>query len=147
MPRRASWRKAPLVQVLRRLDPAVRRLLIVLLAVGLLSRALVPAGWMPVAGASGVLLVPCDGAGPARAGHHAGVMHHGGRHDAPGNHDAGSHPCVFADVTPALDTPMIAAPFPPAAVPLAFALFRALASVGGGLAAPPPPSTGPPLPN
>lgn len=133
------------MQVLRRLDPALQRLLIALFVVAMLSRALVPAGWMPVAGASGVLFVPCDGAGPVKTGHHASAMHHGGKHDAPGGHDAGSHPCVFANVTPALDAPAIAAPLPPIAVPVAFALFCALVSVGHGLAAPPPPQTGPPL--
>lgn len=135
------------MQVLRRLDPAVQRLLLAFVVLALMSRALVPAGWMPVADAHRVLFVPCDGAGPVRLGHHAGTMHHGDKHDAPGGHDGASPPCMFANLTPVIDMPAVAAPLPPIPLPLAFALFRALVSVGRGLVAPPPPQTGPPLSN
>lgn len=135
------------VQLIRRLDPAVRRLLLACFVMAMLSRALVPAGWMPAAGAGGMRLVPCDGTGPAMAGAHIGTMHHGGHHDAPDRHDGGSHPCTFASVTPGIDAPEIAAPLPPIAARVAFASFRALVSIGHGLAAPPPPQTGPPSSN
>lgn len=125
-------------------SPARRFAWLMLLVAALFARGLAPEGWMPTAGAAtGIRWMPCDGMGGARmpataadgkTGHHK--SDHGGH---------GDHPCAFAGVavvdtaTPplALAPPVrIASPLPP---PAAFDRFP-----GRGLAAPPPPATGPP---
>ncbi|MBN8806673.1 MAG: hypothetical protein J0I47_00325 [Sphingomonas sp.] len=123
---------------------------LVLLIAALSVRALTPQGYMTMAAANGgIALMPCDGAMPApttsgqpmampMAGHHDGNHHkqdHGSRAD---------HPCAFAGIA-ALDM----APPLAIAIPLrrdtAPALAATLAMLPGrGLAAPPPPATGPP---
>jgi len=131
----------------------------------------IPHGWMiasahEVAGEDVPLLAPCPATSPELAklaerasgsfrGHHAhhGAMDHSakghGSDDAEGKdamHGAAQAQCDFAALgAPVLlpDSPDIAAPAPQgAAILLAFPE----AMPGRGLAAPPPPSTGPPLP-
>lgn len=123
----------------QRLSLANRGRVIALLAVALFVRALVPTGWMPVATADGVRFELCAGqAMPPQAG-----MHHG--HKEGGKPALPDHPCAFAGLGLAADTapsPVVLpipgfAPPPAAPRPLAVA-------VGRGLAAPPPPATGPP---
>lgn len=133
---------------LHRLSPLQARLLLALFACAMVMRALVPSGWMPVVTAEmGVRFVPCSGTGPMVA-QAAPTMNHampGMSHKDSGHGTAGiDHPCAFAGVTPAIDGPALAV-----AQPLLFAqaippLARALVSIGRGLAAPPPPQTGPP---
>ncbi len=121
------------------------------LVVGVLAtRGLTPDGWMPVAKASGgIEFVLCDGMGPAEPAPAASMpmpMAHGKmHHEAPAKGQAADHPCAFAgiglaDATPPL--PAIVAPLRPTrAAPL---VDRAVSAPGRGLAAPPPPATGPP---
>ncbi len=123
------------------LGMANRTRLAALLAVALVVRALVPTGWMPVATAQGVRLALCPGQDvtpPAMAG-----MHHG--HERDGKQPPPDHPCAFAGLGLAADT---APPFViPSAAPVAPPLVAAhplAVTVGRGLAAPPPPATGPP---
>ena len=131
----------------RHLSPSRRRWFGALIALAMLVRLLVPAGWMPVADAAGSHLVLCDGAMPlgamakampgmASGGKHGKApMHHGGPSD---------HPCAFAGPAAAVDTPVLALPLPPAMPPRAVVVAYLVAAVGHGLAAPPPPPTGPP---
>jgi len=110
----------------------------------LLARGLTPDGWMPVANASGgIEFALCPGTMPADTGMPMahGKMHH----KAPAKGQTGDHPCAFAgiglaDASPPM--PAIVAPWRPAlSTP---AIDRAVTMPGRGLAAPPPPATGPP---
>lgn len=111
-----------------------------LLALALFVRALVPTGWMPVATAQGMAFTLCpsqDAPPAAMAAHHGGAEH--GKAMLP------DHPCAFAGLGLSADVPP-----PILAVPLAPVLPDFVAppvlgvGVGRGLAAPPPPATGPP---
>ncbi|GAA0312329.1 hypothetical protein GCM10009087_23090 [Sphingomonas oligophenolica] len=109
---------------------------------------LVPSGFMLAPTASGFpTLIACPGQGPmapmampAMAGHD---MHHkgGDQHDK-----SADHPCAFAAAGAAIDLAATAHPVAPA-IMAAFAppLFHAFTRPGLGLAAPPPPKTGPPI--
>ena len=125
---------------LRHLSANQRRLMLVLFAWALLVRLLVPAGWMPAADASGGHLVLCDGgmvAMPAHdAAHGKAPMHHQGPSD---------HPCSFAGPVAAVDTPVAVVPLPPLTPRYTVAAERRAGAIGRGLAAPPPPPTGPPV--
>jgi hypothetical protein len=134
------------VSHLRHLSPLQARLLLVLFACAMLARALVPSGWMPVATAQGLRIVPCSGTGPMIArpspmAHAMPGMHH---EDAGHGTTAVDHPCAFAGVTPGVDSPALAIAPPPAFTRAVPSPTRTLVSVGRGLAAPPPPQTGPP---
>ncbi|WP_380785465.1 hypothetical protein [Sphingomonas sp. R86521] len=144
------------MSLLRHLTPLQARLLLALFACAMLARALVPSGWMPVATADGVRIVPCSGTGPllpqaaapmdhampgmAHRDAMAGMVHKDADHGASGV----DHPCAFAGVTPVVDAPALAVAPPPLFVRTTPAPVRTLVSVGHGLAAPPPPQTGPP---
>lgn len=110
----------------------------------LLMRAWVPAGWMPAGAAEGTLLAPCPAAGPVAAVAEHGHMHHG--HPGPASHHGDEHPpCAFAGLALSLlDPPPAALPPAPAQGDEAVGLLAARVSPGRGLAAPPPPATGPP---
>ena len=119
-----------------------------LAALALFVRLVVPAGFMPMASASGApTLVICTGQGPMvmpmPAGKPMAGMEH---HQAPSDGDTASHGCFLAAVGGAVD---IAAPA--ASIPLPFIVavehvVRAFVTrPGRGLAAPPPPKTGPPI--
>ena len=137
-----------MLQQLRLPGPTARLAWILLLASALLLRLAVPAGWMPVSGADGTYLTICDGMAPQDSSAHTGMGAHHKALDHRGHdsgHDRGDHPCVYAGLGLALD----AARLPVAVLPAALAVLiqsrpHILASVGQGLAAPPPPSTGPP---
>jgi hypothetical protein len=112
-----------------------------LLALALLLRLVVPAGWMPAAG-GGYAITLCTGAGVSRAWVDAeGKVHKG----EPGK-AAPDHQCVFAGFSAALDAPPLAGALlaPLAAVEALPPLARSAVAIGRGLAAPPPPATGPP---
>lgn len=134
-----------------------------LLLVALLMRMAVPPGYMLAPGTGGWPVVPCDGFGAAPppapvpdAGHDAHALHgshhmaHGAHHAPPHEHAPGpvhktDHPCAFGGLTLAAAPPMmpVVALFAPIlAVAPAFHLAEVM--VGRGLAAPPPPATGPP---
>lgn len=125
----------------QRLSRAGQGRVIILLALALLARALVPTGWMPVATAHGVRLELCagqDAAAPAMAGMAHGKKEHG-KQALP------DHPCAFAGLGLAADSvraPAIVSS-PVVTAPLSAKGWRAV-TVGRGLAAPPPPATGPP---
>ena len=125
----------------QRLGRAGQGRVIALLALALLVRALVPTGWMPVATADGFGIVLCAGQAPVP--HAMAGMHHGsGKQDGPAVPD---HPCAFAGLGLAADTapPPLVLPMRPVAV-VAAAVPVLVVAVGQGLAAPPPPATGPP---
>lgn len=114
----------------------------VLLALALLVRLVIPAGWMPVAG-NGYAITLCTGAGMVSAWVDAdGIVHK----DDKGPAQQGDHPCTFAGLSAdllaggalsalghfvAFSGVIVAKPFETVAI-------------GRGLAAPPPPPTGPP---
>ncbi len=130
-----------------------RGLAVMLVACALMVRMLVPSGFMIAPSADGMpTIIVCPGQGPmapmapmapmttsAMAGHD---MHHkgGDQHDR-----SADHPCCFAPAAAAIDLAAAVHPVAPAPV-AAFTppLFHAFARPGLGLAAPPPPKTGPP---
>ena len=123
-------------------------------AVALAVRLLVPAGYMPMAGKAGLEICAGQNADFAAMGamprmaampHHAGMPMHGMDHGkaTPGDHD---HDCGFASaVGGSADLPDLILPamLAPVALPAAFVAQLHLRP-GLGLAAPPPPKTGPP---
>lgn len=117
--------------------PAGLALALAVLAISL--RALVPAGYMPSGGAQGPMLVICTSEGAkVVSGHDPGVPQDGSQ-AAHGEH------CVFAGgavVAPPVVLATAVAAFAPAES-LAPAIPRDVVP-GRGLAAPPPPATGPP---
>jgi len=117
---------------------------LLLLVAALLARSIAPEGWMPVVNAAGgIEITVCNGTGPDdnMVLSPDGKLHH----KAPGKSQPGDHVCAFAgfgvaDAPPTLVA--LAAPvFAPDAAP---ALDPIEAIPGRGLAAPPPPATGPP---
>lgn len=130
--------------------------LALVLACIFVMKALVPTGWMPVAAnglvelqlCSGMKAVPAQSLSQEQRDLMAALQHHAGTagDDAPdGDQPMADQPCAFAAA--AVVWPPLAETAP---------LFRAqaetalhgipasAASVGRGLAAPPPPATGPP---
>jgi hypothetical protein len=117
---------------------------LLLLVAALLARSVAPEGWMPVVNAAGgIEITVCNGTGPddAMVLSPDGKLHH----KAPGKSPSGDHGCAFsglgiADAPPtlvALAAPIFAPETAPALDPIG-------AIPGRGLAAPPPPATGPP---
>lgn len=116
-------------------------LALTLLALALVMRLLVPAGWMPSADGRSITL--CTSMGAVQAW----VSTDGTVHEkAPGRDaDKASQPCIFAALGVAILAPDPVAGL--AAIEAAPALLVAWAmaiAIGRGLAAPPPPPTGPP---
>jgi hypothetical protein len=133
-------------------------LLAVLLCI-LLARAAVPAGWMPMAApGGGIVLAPCSGMGlatlpaahdmaamdmPSMAAHATAAA--SGEGDKHHPDPSGDHPCSGAGVSVALEQPLFQLVAAPTAMPAAVPLSHSGTAIGRGLAAPPPPSTGPPI--
>jgi hypothetical protein len=124
-----------------------RTLALAVIACALLARLLVPQGWMPVETARGWTLTLCSGSGPMQMGDASAAamkpMHHGGDDR---DHAPGDHPCAFSSLALALDEPplpLLDLPRPLLGAWTAWAGFAV--AIGRGLAAPPPPATGPPL--
>ncbi|AHE56627.1 hypothetical protein [Sphingomonas sanxanigenens] len=120
-------------------------LALLLVACALLLRIAIPAGWMPSTGADGLIRITlCTGQGQMEAW----VDGDGRIHDRkPGKSEPKTdHPCAFAGlIVPALDAAPIDTPLRFArgdGVVPAFA--HEVVAIGHGLAAPPPPPTGPP---
>ena len=140
---------------LRRLATGHHRLFLTLVVMALAVRALVPSGWMVAPGADGIpRLALCSGTGvmDLKAGAAADAtmdqampgMHHGaGGHDnAPSHPD---HPCAFSGAALASNLPAVDLPNPLVPIAAPAPRLRSLSvAVGRGLAAPPPPQTGPP---
>lgn len=121
---------------LRRPGGATRAWLGLVLALAIALKLLVPQGWMP--GATGLII--CPDASPV-----AMAPAHHNHHDAPGK-PAPHQPCAFAGLGLAAAPPTaIPELSPPAAVPPVALSGPRPVAVGRGLAAPPPPSTGPPF--
>lgn len=116
-----------------------------LLAIGLLMRLLIPAGWMPAAG-NGYAIMLCTGMGAATAW----VDEEGNVHkEKPGPAQTSDHPCTFAGSGSAFTGTDLPDPPIPSVISASFSMgmaFEAVA-IGRGLAAPPPPPTGPPAAN
>lgn len=110
-----------------------------LLALAVLARVLVPSGWMP-AEHGGLAFVPCPAAGPVTTM----PMHHGGAQDGPVHGSKAASDCAFAPLLAAgALSPRVALPDAPAAVTApspAAALSPLRPSAAHGL----PPATGPP---
>ncbi|WP_293967518.1 hypothetical protein [Sphingomonas sp.] len=130
------------------------RLGLAALLLALAMRLLVPTGFMWEAGShGGAQLVPCSGMAPMPAAPAAHGMHHMAMADM-GSHgrdhdggDSSNRECAFAGLAGALDlAEPLAEPAAPffATVALPILVARAV-SPGRGLAAPPPPSRGPPV--
>lgn len=117
---------------------------LILIVAALLARGLTPEGWMPVANAAGgIEIALCNGNGPddTMVLTPDGKLHH----KVPASGHDNDRPCTFAgvgmaDAPPIL--PAIVAPRARASAPPALAYGAA--APGRGLAAPPPPATGPP---
>jgi hypothetical protein len=115
-------------------------LLLVLTA--LVLRILIPAGFMPAIG-SGSAITLCTGMGAVSAWVDAqGKVHK----DKPVRDGAADHPCAFAVMAAAVDLPAIGALPVLAGAMVSILMAPRLAGIvtGRGLAAPPPPPTGPP---
>ena len=143
--------------MLRRIDWRLNAgALLPVLLLCLLARGIIPAGWMPTFTAQGVSLVLCSGTAVEPASRPSAHNQHGAHADQDSSgkshddsdkskHDMANQPCSFAAAT--VDLPWPDAPaaiFTPTDSDLQFDRFHAVA-LGRGLAAPPPPSTGPPI--
>ena len=122
--------------------------MLAIIACALLARVLIPQGWMPVETDRGWRMSICSGTGPVEmAASPVLAAALKAMHPGSDTHDksANDHPCTFSGLTVALDGP--SAPIfdlsAPAAATWLPRVILAVA-VGRGLAAPPPPSTGPP---
>lgn len=130
--------------------PARRRSVALLLAVALAVKLLVPVGWMPALNGHRLTLEMCGGYGPvsppmAMAMKDAADAMKGAHSDHRKHDKAGAdQPCGFAALSFALAGP--AAPaldrLPVLREPITLPVLTV--GVGRGLAAPPPPATGPP---
>jgi len=124
--------------------PDLRRFGWLLLVVAVLAaRSVAPEGWMPVASdGGGFEITVCDGMGPAEAMVLAkdGTLHH----KTPTKGQKSDHACAFAGIGVASAPPLAALPLRAAGSMDANPAAIGEASPGRGLAAPPPPATGPP---
>jgi hypothetical protein len=122
-----------------------------LLLVCLALRTAFPAGWMPMFGPDGVSIMLCpgwDGASGAdqqsmeMAGHADRASH------APdkSNHPASDHPCAFSVVAASDPVAALTAVAPPLVKGEAPFVQARIVWADRSLSAPPPPSTGPPIP-
>ena len=114
---------------------------LMLLVAALFARTIAPEGWMPVSTpAGGMVMTFCDGMAPDHAMPAMGKMDHKAPHSG--------HPdrqCPFAALGIADGPPPPPQVAPAATIGNAELALPGIASVPGrGLAAPPPPSTGPP---
>lgn len=118
------------------------------LALGaILFRGLIAPGWMPAGGVDGPRIVFCAGADAMAAADAAQAAFDARLSNAPTKHKpAPQQPCAFAAFGLALDRPeataALALSASGATAPLA--ALPATVFFGHGLAAPPPPATGPP---
>jgi hypothetical protein len=115
-----------------------------LILCALFVRMLIPSGWMPTVDSAGYTRISlCTGMGEQAAWIDAkGELHK----SDPAKKHQGNNPCVFASLGAALDAPHQALP------DLLVATSRdnsgqlpVSVAIGHSLAAPPPPSTGPPI--
>jgi hypothetical protein len=114
---------------------AIRNLLFALALAAMGARAAAPPGYMFAPSTSGLTVTLCGGE----------TMHVDfGKQNAPAHRNSDHGPCLFAAAAHAAPAPTSAAPAP-IFVATTFTPQTPLASrIGQDLAAPPPPSTGPP---
>jgi len=125
---------------LRRLSSRHQWLAMLMLAVTLLARLSVPPGYMIGQAAGAPTIEICTGQGPATL-HLPDGPANSGKHG-----QANDHPCVFAAAASAADVASPVATIVPATTRFEAPLLAfADARPGLGLAAPPPPKTGPPI--
>jgi hypothetical protein len=116
-------------------DFSIRNLLFALALVAMGVRGLAAPGYMFAPSTSGLTVTLCGGE----------TMHVDfGRRPAPGQ-SSDHAPCLFAAAAHAAPAPIIAEPAPIFVTAIYAPPSAMAARVGQGLAAPPPPSTGPPL--
>jgi hypothetical protein len=119
----------------------------IILFLALIMRVLVPAGWMP-SDAKGQMITICTGTGTgAGMGVSEAWLGNDGKihKQAPPKKSHGDQPCVFAGLSAAsMDSATMVLAVPPVRISTITPYWGFIASVGHGLAAPPPYSTGPP---
>jgi hypothetical protein len=137
-----------MLAALRPQRPSTQLVGLAVIACALLMRVLVPQGWMPIQTAHGWQIAICTGTGPMQMEMPADMasamkgMHHGSGDQ---DHNSNDRPCAFSGLAVALDEPpLLVIDLPKLPVGTWLAGTAAIVSVGRGLAAPPPPSTGPP---
>lgn len=113
-----------------------------LIALALLMRVLVPGGWMPATTGQGFAITLCTGTGMETAW----IDAEGGIHKEKPSGEAGADQhCAFAGMGMAmLDGDAPAAIVAPAPAQVELPARPLQVAIGQGLAAPPPPATGPP---
>jgi hypothetical protein len=129
--------------VLNRLRTLDQRVALALIVCVLMLRVLIPAGWMPTTGADGMIRISvCTGMGVATAWiDHDGKIHK--KVPTSGHHDP--QPCGFGALGLGLnETPALGVALPVFVRDVIVLVANQTLSIGHGLAAPPPPSTGPP---
>ncbi len=116
-----------------------------LLVVAMLAaRSVAPEGWMPVASdGGGFEITVCNGMGPGEVM----VLSKDGtiERKAPAKGQPSDHACAFAGIGLASTPPLAALPMPAPATQGVAPVATGVTVPGRGLAAPPPPATGPPL--
>jgi hypothetical protein len=119
-----------------------QHLTLALVVVALAVRVLVPAGWMPATALGHATFTLCTGTGMVEAWvGDDGTIHK----SVPDKGGKGSIPCLFAGLGAGIDPGSLIKSISLAPVAFVAASLTAFAiAIGHGLAAPPPPSTGPP---
>lgn len=119
---------------------------LLLVACALLLRVAIPGGWMPAKGADGLVRITlCTGMGAVEAWVDGeGRIHDGAPHKK--QEPKTDQPCAFAGlIAPAIDADPLPPPLAPVARGATIVFADHAVAIGHGLAAPPPPPTGPPL--
>ncbi|HWA00612.1 MAG TPA: hypothetical protein VG841_09900 [Caulobacterales bacterium] len=106
------------------------------LAVG--ARVAVPPGYMPSQSADGQLIVTLCGGQTA-------ALDLGGKHEGQRQDGKAHAPCAYAAAATPVDAPQQADVASPLTRAVQIRLLSPCVHVGAGLAAPPPPSRGPPI--
>lgn len=142
---------------MRRQSPTQKRCIVLLLsAIMLMLANVVPTGWMPAKGAHGEFVVRICSQGLTEAQRirfealaQARVDHamHGADQHSGDDHQAASDPCPYGVVANAFAVPPISPSIgePVEGIKADLPLLASNVGIGLGLAAPPPPSTGPPI--
>lgn len=112
---------------------------ILLAALAMAVRIMLPSGYMPGATASGApTIIICSGSGPLAMS--LPMSPDRDHHD----HDKAEHPCAFAATAAPAELPAATAPLLALQAEAVVATRAITLRPGHGLAAPPPPKTGPP---
>jgi hypothetical protein len=118
-----------------------RAILVAIAALALAARMVVPAGWMPSYDAGRITITLCTELGKTQAWIDSdGRIHK----EAPASNGSADGSCAFAGLGSVADLPVASAPAPLRPIPTNDPVTTSSVSVGQGLPAPPPPSTGPP---